>query len=256
MNSLLSVHNIHFRYDKRPVIHSLDFQIQTGDFWGVMGPNGSGKTTLLRLLAGLLKPEKGEVLWLGEALKNLSVRKRAQQIAFVPQEFEVLYPFTALEMVLMGRWAYLPKLGRESTLDLEIAREAMHSTDCLHLESRSFLELSGGEKERVILARALAQQPKLLILDEPTNHLDLKHQREMAELLLRLNQKQGLSIILVVHDLNFAASLCQKILFLKEGKKVMEGNPSEIMTSSLLQEVFEVSISRMEEANSKRVLFF
>jgi len=239
---LLNLQNVSFAYPDRSVLDQISLELPAGAFWGLLGPNGSGKTTLLRVMGGTLRPSRGEVDLLGRPLSEYRSRERAKTIAMVPQDFDVAFPFTALEVVLMGRWPYLKALSWESAEDLKAAREAMAATDCLSFAERPITELSGGEKERVLIARALAQNPQILLLDEPITHLDLKHQLQIHELLLKLNRERGIALVVVLHDLNFATLACERILLLKEGKLVKSGGPDEVMTPETLREVFGVEV--------------
>ncbi len=234
----ISLKHLSFYYPDQPIFEDFSFSLSKGDFIGVLGPNGCGKTTLLRLMAGILKPHSGEVNLLGEPIQSFSPKERAKRVAMVPQEFDILFPFSALEVVLMGRWPYLKPFAWETAEDIRLAKEAMLATDCLQFADRSIVSLSGGEKERVLMARALAQGSKILLLDEPTTHLDLKHQIEMRDLLVRLNREQKVTLVVVLHDLQFAARACQKILLMQRGKIFKFGPPEEVMKKEFLGEVF------------------
>lgn len=249
MTKLYELQNLCFRYGEEKLIDHLKLEIESGDFVGVMGANGSGKTTLIRLLAGYLKAEKGTLQLQGRKIESLSTRERAQKIAVVPQNFDVLFPFSAKDVVLMGRWAHLRPLAYESKKDLEITREAMELTDCIAFQDRLVTELSGGEKERVLLARALAQQAEILLLDEPTTHLDIQHQVEIFRLLKKLHGHKKLTIITVLHDLNFAAQACEKILFLQKGKTAKFGKNEEVLAENNILEIFGSSMDVIRREN-------
>ncbi len=249
--SLLSVHELSFSYGEKRILDSIHLELCPGDFVGVLGPNGSGKTTLIRLLAGVLKPHAGEILLQDRPLSSFPAKQRARLIGVVPQEEEIFFSYTVREIVLMGRWAYSKPFAWETAEDLEIAEQAMREADCLQFADQKIVELSGGEKERVKIARALAQKPRILLLDEPTTHLDLKHQLQIARLLKRVQEIENLTLMMVIHDLNFAALTCRKILLLKEGKIVAAGLSSEVLNIKLLEEVFEVPL-RIEEKNGSK----
>ncbi len=255
MNPLLQLKQTTFSYGERSVIQNIDLDLHSGDFMGILGPNGSGKTTLLRLMAGVLKPQRGEIKLLGKPLKDYPPRERAKIMGMVPQEFDILFPFEAFEVVLMGRWPYLKAMAWESEEDKKMARAAMELTDSFQFAHRPVTELSGGEQERVLIARALAQNPQLLLLDEPTTHLDLEHQMRIYELLLKLNQEKKMTIVMVVHDLNFAAIACQKILLLKEGRCVKMGSPEEVMDEATLKSVFNVGVFVEKHEKTQRPFF-
>lgn len=234
------------------VLKEISFEIPPGEFLGVLGPNGSGKTTLIRLLAGALKPTRGGVDLFQRPLGQFSVKERARLMAVVPQELEVLFPFTTREVVLMGRWPYLKPFSWEGPQDDAAAEAAMRQTDCWRFASRPINEISGGEKERVLIARALAQEPKILLLDEPLTHLDLKHQVEIFQLLLRLNRENGLTLVMVLHDLNFAAAACRRILLLKNGNLVKWGDPREVMDQATIRDLFETEVLIGRNLETKR----
>lgn len=249
MTVLYQLKKVSFSYSQNKILENLDLEIEKGSFVGVLGANGSGKTTLLRLLSAYLKNQKGEILLEGKEIHHLSARKRALKIAVVPQQFDIAFPFSVEEVVLMGRWAHLKAMAWASKEDVEIARECMELTDCLYLKDRLVNELSGGEKERVLLARALAQGTEILLLDEPTTHLDLKHQVEIFQLLKKLHQEKKFTLVTVLHDLNFAAQACEKVLLLHQGGVKAFGKPSEIFTPKILEEVFNIPIELSSDSS-------
>jgi iron complex transport system ATP-binding protein len=208
---------------------------------GLLGPNGCGKTTLLKLMSGVLKPELGSVRLGQRELRGLSARAIAQQIAVVPQETHPAFDFTVLEMVLMGRHPHLGAFQLEGPDDLAIARESLAATGTAHLANRSYMTLSGGEKQRVVIASALAQRPNVLLLDEPTASLDLGYQLEIASLLKALNRERRVTMVLATHDLNLAASLCDTLVLLREGQVLMQGPTREVLTSATVKQLYGVS---------------
>lgn len=240
--AVYALEEVSLAYEIMPVLHGLDFNIEEREFVGVLGPNGCGKTTLLNLLAGVLRPSSGSIQLLDRDLARYSRRETARIISVLPQETFVEFPFSALEVVLMGRAPYLGPFQWERPRDLEIAREAMRLTDCLDFAHRDIRLLSGGERERVLLARALAQEPRVLLLDEPTTHLDLQHQGEIYRLLKRLHQDQGLTLVVALHDLNFAASACSRLLMFANTRLIADGPPVEVMQPRLLREVFGTEV--------------
>lgn len=225
-------------YGSRPVLDGLDFTVSPGEFVGLLGPNGSGKTTLINALAGLLRPRKGEVWLQGEPLGLLASRRRARLVAVVPQSSEVRFPFTCLEIVLMGRYPHRRRQFSLAPEDLAKALWAMEETTTLPLMERPITEVSGGERQRVVIARALAQEPALLLLDEATSSLDVRKKMEIFAMLKRLNH-QGLTIVCAMHDLNLAALYCQRLLFLKDGRLVEDGPTEKVFTAATLEMVYE-----------------
>ena len=234
----LEVNDLAFSYGATPVLADVSFSIHPGEFVGIIGPNGSGKSTLLRLMAGIERPARGTVRLDGAPLDRLSRREAARQIAVVPQETTFTFAFTALEVVLMGRSPHLGRFSLEGPDDLDIARRAMDATDTWHFRERRMDALSGGEKQRVVIARALAQEPAILLLDEPTTALDIRHQVDIYRLLHRLHRDAGLIIVLVSHDMNLSARACERLLLLPRGRIQRDGPPDEVIRADLLSEVY------------------
>lgn len=243
----LEIHNVHFSYGSMPVIRGVDLTIRSGEIACVMGPNGAGKSTLLKLMAGLLKPLSGNIVIGGVDMAAMSPAERSRHIAFVPQETHMPFPFSAMETVLMGRAPYLPRFGFESKGDVIIARDAMVKTDCMEFEGRNIDSLSGGEKQRVIIARALAQQSSAILLDEPMTFLDLKHVSSLGRILRATNEENGTTIICTIHDIHTAISMCDRVILLKDGIVAAGGTPGDIIRSDVFFDVFE--IDRAEFAN-------
>jgi len=239
---MIEVDSVFFRYHQDWVLQDVSFQVRKGEFIGVIGPNGSGKTTLLKILYRLLSPQQGEVLFDHLSLKKMSRREIAKKIAVVAQETYPAFPFRAIEMVLMGRSPYLGHLMFESPKDLEIAKKAMEWTEILPISQRSIDELSGGERKRVFIARALAQEPEMILLDEPTSNLDIHHQVEFLDLVLSLNREKGLTILMASHDLNLASEYCDRLIFLQNGKIYKMGSPEEVMTRENIEKVYDCEV--------------
>jgi iron complex transport system ATP-binding protein len=214
--------------------------VRRGSLTGLLGPNGCGKTTLLKLLAGVLQPDEGVVRLQDRALSGMTRRDVARRIAVVPQETHPAFDFTAMEIVLMGRHPHLGAFQLEGPSDVAIAREAMAATGTAHLSDRLFTSLSGGEKQRVVIASALAQSPEVLLLDEPTASLDLGYQLEVAALLHRLNREHGVTMALATHDLNLAASLCDTLVLMRGGEVIAEGATREVLTPATVQRLYGV----------------
>jgi iron complex transport system ATP-binding protein len=255
MEPVLSVEGAWFRYRETWVLQDVTFQVHPGEILGILGPNASGKTTLVRVLDGNMKPQRGRVLLQGEDIRGLSRRRMAQKVAVVPQESPMLYPFTCLELTLMGRHAHLGPLTFEGPRDVEIARKSLERTGSIHLAARNVNELSGGERQRVLIARALAQEPRILLLDEPTAFLDLRHQLDFVDLLLRLHRDEELTVVWVSHDLNLAALTCERLLLLKDGRIRALGTPAEVLTEENVQEVYgrRVLVDRNPRSQTPRI---
>jgi iron complex transport system ATP-binding protein len=238
----LSIEGIDCFYESTKILENMQFSVKTGTFLGILGPNGSGKTTLLKSISRVLKPRKGLILLDDLDVYKMKSRELAKHMAVVPQSSNIAFSFTALDIVLMGRTPHLSRLESESTKDLAIARKAMEYTKTWAFAKRPVTELSGGEKQRVIIARALTQEPKILLLDEPTSHLDIGNQLEILDLLKQLCNDKRVLIISVFHDFNLAARYCDSIIMLKQGKIVAAGNVAEILTSETIKNVFEIDV--------------
>jgi iron complex transport system ATP-binding protein len=254
MNAL-EVKNIYFSYLERPVIKDISFTLKTGEFLGVIGPNGAGKSTLLRLLSRILGIQQGEVIVHGQKIRELDRRSLARAIGFVPQETHFTLDFTVADIVLLGRYPYLRPFQAESVVDREIMEQALAEAEVAEFKNRPVNSLSSGERQRVVIARALCQQPKILLLDEPTSHLDLRHQSGIMDLLKKLND-QGISIVIVNHDLNLAALYCRRLILLDRGTIRSDGTPAELLDEKLLKEVYqsEVRVIRHPDRDVPQVL--
>jgi iron complex transport system ATP-binding protein len=237
---LLEICGVDCYYASVKVLENIKFSVREHEFLGIMGPNGSGKTTLLRCISRILKPKIGTVLLESKDIYKLKPKETAKKIAMVPQRgLTTNFPFIALDLVLMARTPHLGLLEYENTKDIEIAREAMRITHTLQLAHRAISELSGGELQRVIIARALAQEPKVLLLDEPTLHLDIQCQLEILELIKNL-VKEKLAVVAVFHDLNLASQYCNKLILLNNKKIVSAGLPEEVLTPENIKKVYNI----------------
>ena len=240
--SMIELMNVFFAYDKELVLKDLSFDIHQGEFLSIIGPNGSGKTTLLRLFSRVIEPKMGEIRLKGKDINKIKRKELAKTISVVPQDSFINFPFSVLDVVLMGRYPYLENLSFEKKEDLEMARKAMILTDIFHLSQRDINDLSGGERQRAIIARALTQQPEILLLDEFTSSLDLNHKIEIYELIKRLNMERSLTIINVSHDLNIASEYADRLLLLNEGSIHSLGTPREVLKRDIIRDVFECNV--------------
>jgi|TARA_B100001971_G_scaffold188154_1_gene189325 iron complex transport system ATP-binding protein len=256
---------VSFGYGSHPVLRGIDVAVSAGGLVGVLGPNGSGKTTLLKLLAGLLTPAGGRVTLDGLDTAQLDRVTLARRLAVVPQETELAFDYTVLEIVLMGRYPHLQAFELEGPDDLDIARRMLAATGTADLEQRSFRTLSGGEKQRVILASALAQfesrttpdddsgASRVLLLDEPTSSLDLAFQLETSALLDRLNRDHGMTVVVCTHDLNFAAGLCRELVLLRDGRILAAGPTEAVLTPDTIAAVYDVAADVHRHAVSRQL---
>jgi iron complex transport system ATP-binding protein len=220
----------------------VDLDVFPGEMLGILGPNGSGKTTLLKLLDGMLLPCEGAVLVRGKSMAALKRGEVAKVVAMVAQENFFRFDFSVLEVVLMGRFPHLGRLQFERNKDLEIAAEALRATHSLELSGRSIHELSGGEKQRVLLARALAQDPEVILLDEPTSFLDLKYKKEIFDLIAGLTTLKKLAVVIVSHDIDLVAQYCHRIVMLKKGYVHLGGVPDQVIHEGSIGSVYECDV--------------
>jgi iron complex transport system ATP-binding protein len=240
--SIICARNINFSYETKLVMDDVSFSLDDAQILAVIGPNGSGKTTLLKIINGTYFPASGSISVDGRDTRQWSRREIARIVAIVPQETAAIFPFYAEEIVLMGRFPHLKAWGFESNKDYNIIREAMEKTDSLAFARRPFNELSAGERQRVLIARALAQEPKILLLDESTVFLDIKHQVQFLALLRQLSREQHLTVVFVTHDINLAAQNADRIILLYNGKNYAIGTPAEVITAQTIKEVYDVDV--------------
>ena len=252
MTPLLEVREVEFGYGGRFRLGGVTFEVAAGEFLGVIGPNGSGKTTLVRLLSKVCAPERGEIRLAGTSLARLGRRALARQVAVLPQDLAPAFALTVEELVLMGRHPHAEGRFFETAGDLERAREAMALAGVRELAGQPLETLSGGERQRATLARALAQEPRLLLLDEPTSHLDLRHQREVVGLLRRLNRERGLTALLVSHDLNLAGEVADRILLLSGGRVARIGTPAQVLDEAVLEVAYGCPVRVEKNPDSGR----
>ena len=250
-NVAYAIDHVSFSYSKAKrdesgdVLEDLSCLILSGRVLGILGPNGSGKSTLLKLLARVFQPQSGTIQILGESLSSLSQLDVAKRVALVPQETLQVFPFTIAEMVLMGRSPHHQGWGGwhwEDTQDLTVAQNAMEELDIAHLGHRFVTQVSGGERQRAVIARALVQEPQILLLDEPTAFLDLHHQLDIVRIIKRLNRERGLTVVLVSHDLNLAGQYCDQILMLDRGCLAAMGSPQTVMKPEIIKQVYGCSV--------------
>ncbi len=242
MRTAIRVTNLSHAFDGHTVLDDLSFEVAAGNFFIIIGPNGSGKTTLLKLLVGLLTLKAGQIRLLSNSLTDYTASSLARRIAYVPQSVPVEFPFTVTQVVLMGRSPHLGLLGFEGQSDLRMAHDAMNITDVAHLAERRLDQLSGGEQQRVFIARAICQQPQVLLLDEPTAALDLSHQVRLMDLMERLKTEQGVTVIMVSHDLNMASMYADRLVLLSRGRIACSGKPEQVMDFDLLEQVYDCKL--------------
>jgi len=243
-NHAIDLQNISAGYPERPVLRDLSLVVQAGETIALLGPNGAGKSTLLQVMTGQHRVATGAARLFGRNVRHLPAAERARLVSVVPQQLEVPMAFTVEEMVLMGRTAALSRWQGPSAADRRIVEQAMAYTDVLDLRGRLFQEMSGGERQRVMIALALAAEPQLILLDEPTSHLDMNHRLEVLELISRLNCERGVAIVMVAHDLSLAAEFFPRLVMLDEhGRIAADGPPAEVLRESTIESIYHCRVS-------------
>ena len=242
MKSAFAVENLSYAFGTQWVLKNLAFSVPQSDVFIIIGPNGAGKTTLIKLMIGILKIQTGQIEIFQAPLGNYSQKRLAKALAYVPQGLPVGFPFTVEETVLLGRAPHQKVLGLASQNDLDIAQQAMMFTEVAHLARRKMDQLSGGEQQRVLIARALCQQPQVILLDEPTASLDLSHQIRIMDLMEKLKTEKGVTVVMVSHDVNLAAMYADQLLLLKAGEIVCLGSPAEVLNFKTLEETYDCKL--------------
>jgi len=239
---MLEIKNLICGYDNF-LLKNISFKVNSSELVGIIGPNGAGKTTLIRAITKLVKPKEGKIIYQGKDITKLSFKELAKDIAVVSQDVQFPDMMKVKDFVLLGRIPHFKKFQfLETKKDLEIAEEVMKLTGVLKIKERFLKEISGGERQLVLITKALAQEPKLLLLDEPTAHLDITHKIKVLDLIRKLNKKYGLTVLIVLHDLNLASQYCDKLILLNEGKIYKIGTPSEVLTYQIIEEVYKTVV--------------
>ncbi|MFA6169720.1 MAG: ABC transporter ATP-binding protein [Candidatus Margulisiibacteriota bacterium] len=250
----LQVEKLTCGYDrKKPVSRELTFEVKDGEFVGIVGPNGCGKTTMLRTISGVLKPFAGSLAIGSQLVEHLDRRELARKVAFVPQIMEPVEGFTVEDMVMMGRLPYLERFAFESAEDYEAVNWAIEQLRIENLKGRMIDELSGGEFQRVMIARALAQEPKLLLLDEPTSHLDIRYQVKICKLMRRL--RSHCSLLATFHDLNLASRFCTRLILMSRGEIVADGAPADVVTAENIWKVYRIKVDVKKSSKNDKVRY-
>lgn len=256
--ALIRVQNLCCGYSGHPVLKGISFAVERGEFLGILGPNGSGKTTLLLALSGIMPIQAGNIEFRGCPLGQLKHRERARQMAVVMQDPEVRFPFTCKEVVQMGRYPHQKRWQLDSAEDERAVEQAMLLTDTEMLAERMITAVSGGEKQRVIMAKTLAQQGTVLLLDEATSAMDIHRKLQIFKVLEKLHQEADLTVLAVLHDVNLAALFCHRIIFLKDGTVVADGESNAVLIPEILEEVYQtrVLIHEVPAAGKRQVVFY
>lgn len=248
----ITTQQLHAVLGNTEILRGIDFEANKGEFVGIIGPNGSGKSTLLRCLYRVLTPSEGAAFLDGKELSSYRVKESAQKLAVVAQHNYYNFEFSVRDVVMMGRAPHKRALDRDTAEDYQIMRQSLKAVGMQEFEERSFSTLSGGEQQRIILARALAQQTPCLILDEPTNHLDIKYQLWLMDIVKNLD----CTVISAVHDLNIAAMYCDRLYAMKQGKVIAQGTPHELLTPDLIRELYEVDAEVSIDGKGQLRIFY
>ena len=252
-----ATHNISFSYGELSCIKDITLHLLPGRFYGLIGPNGSGKSTLLDLLSAHLLPEKGVVYLGGKDIRTMTRKSIARRLSSVPQSFSLSFDYQVKDVVMMGRHPYIQRFSKPGETDVEAVETALHALDIHHLRNRNVTQLSGGEKQRVMLARALAQETDSILLDEVTSNLDINHAVSIMRVMLGLVSEQGKTIVAALHDLNIAAAFCDSLLVLREGYLVAEGKTTDILSEYLIEDLYQIrsSVSTDRKTNKKHIKY-
>jgi len=253
--SIVEINNLFFEYKDTSTEDSFSLtlnqlEIKEGYFTSLIGPNGCGKSTILKLISKILYPQKGRIKFSGVDISEIPYKEYAKMIAYVPQSTYPYFPFSVFEIVMMGRTPYLGMLSFENSIDKKIVEEAMDILEISHLKLKGINEISGGEAQRVYIARALAQKPKMILLDEPNSHLDIEHQIQIFELLAKLKREENLTILSVSHDLNLVGIFSEKVFLMNHGQLIMHGNTSEVLTEKNIEDIFNVKVKILPSGKS------
>lgn len=253
----ITLQNISFSFEKTPIIQELSARLIPGNFYSILGPNGSGKTTLLDMISGFYTPNKGKILLENRDISSLSKKKIAQKISLVSQNYDINFPFSVEEVVMMGRHPFIDRFSQPCLQDVDLVSQVMDITEISHLKQRRITELSGGEKQRCIFARALCQDTPIMLLDEAFSNMDIKHTLHMLSLVKRAVQETHKLVVCVLHDLNLAASWSDEILFLKNGMIKAQGKTQDVITQEMIEKVFDVKpkVEFNEYVQAKQVYF-
>lgn len=255
---MIEVEHIHCGYSDRKVLHDVGLRVGCGEFVGVLGPNGSGKTTLILALSGVLRLTAGCIRLDGRPLDTMPHRERARRIAVVPQDVHVPYPFPCWDIVAMGRYPHQKRGGLETREDVALVRRAMELTDTLDMAERPITAVSGGERQRVFVAKALAQDTPVLLLDEAVSAMDVHRKLHVFSLLKNLQEKEGRTVIAVLHDINTAAVFCRRLVFIKRGRIIADGPTRDVLKPEILEEVYETPavVYRVPDYDGVHQVFF
>lgn len=245
---MITIEDLCFSYDKKTeILSKINIFIKKGEVVSLLGPNGSGKTTLLKCINSLLKPTKGAVYVNGEGVSLMKRYEVARYISYVPQEHRTSFPYTVMDVVLLGRVPYIGLFSTPKSADVEKCHELLNSLGISHLAERIYTQISGGERKLCLIARALCSEAKVLLLDEPTSNLDMKHQTDVLHIIKELSQKKGLTVLMTLHDPNLAMLTADRAFLLKGGSIIFEGEAKDIITKEKIENTYECQVLSVSE---------
>jgi len=239
---VVKIQDLEVAYGEKKIINGLNFSVNQGEFVGIIGPNGTGKSTLVKAITNIIQKSSGKIEIMGYDNTKISKKELAKHVAVVPQEFNIEYDFTNWDIVMMGRNPHTKRRNKKNFEDFEIVQEAMKLTNTWQFKDALFNELSGGERQRVIVARAIAQQTQIILLDEPTSHLDIHHQLEIMELIHKLKEDRGVTIVAILHDVNLATRFSDRLILMNNGKVLVEGNPDKVIQEEYLSQLYKMEM--------------
>lgn len=253
-DKFIEIKNLSFSIDDKTILNNICINIKEGSFCSIIGPNGSGKTTLLKNISAIYKPQEKKAFIDGQDVNSFTSRELGKKLSLVKQHVDSDFDFNVMDMVLMGRIPHIKRFSSEGLRDIEIAENAMKMTNVFHLKDKNIRFLSGGEKQRVMIARSIAQEAKILLLDEPTSHLDIHYQLEILDTIKKLNKECGITVAAVLHDLNLASQYSDYLVLVNNGEVAACGKPEEVLKKDILSKVYNVEMMIFENPINKKTL--
>ncbi|MGY0372031.1 heme ABC transporter ATP-binding protein [Clostridium sp. JNZ J1-5] len=244
-NNVISLKNLNFSYNNEQILEDIKLNIEKGKFYSILGPNGSGKTTLIKNISRVFNVENKSIFIEEKDIKQMSNKELSKKLAVVPQHSNIDFDFSVMDIVLMGRAPYISRFSTESEKDIELTKKAMEMTNVWHLRSKSINSISGGERQRVMIARAICQNTNIMLLDEPISNLDIYHQIDILNTLKKLNIDNNITIVAILHDLNLASTYSDYMVLMKDGKIYCKGKSEEVLTKEIIKQVYEIDVQVM-----------
>ncbi len=251
---MLIIKKLYFSHNKATILKGISFRALRGEITTILGPNGSGKTTLFKCIAGIWKPIKGNIVWDGKKINDLSLKERARIFSIVPQDHRPSFSYSVLDVVITGRVSYLSRFSSPKDSDYQIAKNSLKKLGIYHLKNRSYTKISGGERQLVLIARALTQNSPIMLLDEPISHLDFNNQIKILRLIKKLSRERNISIVMSLHDPNLAMNFSDRVIIIKNGVKLKEGHPDRVITEETIREIYGVDVIILSFYGKKAII--